>query len=155
MTNRAHTIHSNITEKCPVLVNTWKLGKLQKKYTQNLTRRKKFKSKSDACLKSWYKTWHVVRTLIQNPTRRKKIIQNHAFYKSLSFKIMLFTKVYRSKSCFIEKNLHSKSCFSEFFFFEIVLFKFARKIQFLRILRSKFIPNVIVCVWKVFQNLPY
>ena len=103
MTNRTHTIHSNITETCPVLMNTWKLGKLLKKYCQNLTSCKIFNSKSDACLKCWFKIWHVVKTLIQNLTRQKKFM---LFTKTFSFK----------KSCFLERILPSKSCFSEIFF---------------------------------------
>ena len=75
----------------------WKLGKLQKKYTQNLTCRIIIKSKPDACLKSWFKIWHVMKTLIQNLRRQKN---------------------FDSKSCFLRNLFHSKSCFLEIFFLQ-------------------------------------
>ena len=74
-----------------------------------------------------------MKTLIQNVTRRKN---------------------FDSKSCFLEKHIYSKSCFLEkFFCHEIVLFKYARKTQNVRILRGKMSQNVIFCVQKLFQNL--
>ena len=39
------------------------------------------------------------------------------------------------------------------FFFKIVLFKYARQTQHLRILRGKMSENVIFCVQNFFQNL--
>ena len=51
------------------MINTGKFGKLQKKYTQNLTQSKIFNSKSDVLLKSWSKIWRVLIFLIQNLTR--------------------------------------------------------------------------------------
>ena len=74
-------------------MNTWKLGKLQKKYIQNLTRCKKFKSKTDAWLISWFKIWRFVKKVDSKTDKTKKIwfkiwqdekflIQNHAFYKN-------------------------------------------------------------------------
>ena len=70
-----------------------------------------------------FKIWRVVKKLIQNLTRRKKILfKNTLFTKTFSFKIMLFRK---------------------FFFFGIVLFKYAGETQILRILRGKMRQNVI------------
>ena len=51
------------------MINTGKFGKLQKKYTQNLTQSKIFNSKSDVLLKSWSKIWRVLIFLIQKLTR--------------------------------------------------------------------------------------
>ena len=85
-----------------------------------------------------------MKIVIQNVTRRKN---------------------FDSKSCFLEKHIYSKSCFLEnfissitcvkkiFFCHEIVLFKYARKTQNVRILRGKMSQNVIFCVQKFFQNL--
>ena len=78
-----------------------KFGKLQKKYTQNLTRCKIFKSKSDACLKSWFKIWRVV----------KKIDLKSDKTKILFVKIMLFTKIFYSKPCFLQKNFIQNRAF--------------------------------------------
>ena len=133
MTNRIHIIHSNIFETCPVLMNTWKLGKLlQKKYIQNLTRCKIINSKSDENLKSWFKIWHVVNFLTQNLMRRKKADSKYDKTKSFQFKNMLFTNfspfkimlfgnyfifkimlsgnIFFSKSRFLKLHLKSKIC---------------------------------------------
>ena len=60
---------------------------------------------------------------------------------------MLFTKNFHSKPCFSQRKFYSKSCFLEKeFFFKIVLFKNARKMQKLRILRAKLNQNMIFSV---------
>ena len=78
-----------------------KFVKLQKKYTQNLTRCKIVKSKSDACLKSCFKISRVVKKvdLKSDETKflldkimlfTKILIQNRAFHKKFWFKFVLF-----------------------------------------------------------------
>ena len=98
------------------------------KLNRNLTTEKKFNSKS-------LTIWRVLNVLIQNMTRRKKIIskscflqelflskscvsekfflQNHAFYQNFSFKFMLFTKSFSIKLMLFRIIFSSKSCFSK------------------------------------------
>ena len=87
-----------------------KFAKLQKTYTQNLTRCKIFKAKFDASLKSWFKIWRIVKCWFKIWQDENFVCQNHAFYKKFLFKTMLFTKNFHSKSCF-SKKFSSKSCF--------------------------------------------
>ena len=104
-----------------------------------------------------FRIWRVVIFLVPNLTRcekfdrksdktKKKIIQNHAFYKNFSFKIMLFRKIFffkivlfknffSSKSSLLNMHVKRKICafygvkwdktwfFVCYFFFKIVLFK--------------------------------
>ena len=64
----------------------------------------------------------------------QKFFRNLPFKNDFFFKIVLFTN---------------------FFFFKIVVFKYARKTQKLCLLRGKMSQNVIFCVQKFFQNLPF
>ena len=50
-------------------MNEWKIGKLQKKYTQKLTRCEFFNSKSDALYFFKIKIWGVIISKIQIMTR--------------------------------------------------------------------------------------
>ena len=70
-----------------------KFAQLQKKYAQNLTRCKIFKSDSDTCFKvdlksdfmwrSWFEIWQGEKILIENHAFNKNFfIQNHAFNKN-------------------------------------------------------------------------
>ena len=60
-------------------------------------------------------------------------MQNPGFFgKNFFFKIMLFKKI---------------------LYLRIVLFKYARKKENLRILRGKMSQNVVFCVQKKFQNM--
>ena len=70
------------------------------------------------------------------------LFQGNAFFKFF----------FQSKSWFLEKNLHSKSCFL-IFFLTVVRFKNAGNTQKLRILRSKFNQKVIFCV-QIFFSKP-
>ena len=109
-------------------MNAWKFAKLQKKYTQNLTRCKIFRSESDACLKSWFKIWRVVKKLIRNLTRRENLIRNLTGRKNFNsksdkakefyFKIMLFTKTFSFKIILLKKKFSSKSRFLRKVFFQ-------------------------------------
>ena len=104
-------------------MNAIKFAKLQKKYTQNLTRCELFNSESDACSKGWFKIWLVVKKLTGNLTRRKNVhsfkiwqdekilFENHAFHKNFLFKIMLFSKSFLFKIMLFRKFFYSKSCF--------------------------------------------
>ena len=127
--------------KRTVLMNIWKLGKLQRKYTQNLTCCIIFKSKSDACLKIWFKIWHVIKTLIQNLTRRKNFDSKSCF----------LVKLFYSKSCFLEKFFSSKLYFWEKIYFKIVLFRnnISPKTCFLK---NIFLQNLTRCKY-LNQNL--
>ena len=108
----------HVVDLCKLIL--FKICRVVKISTQNLTR----------CQKSWFRIWQDEKMLIHNLTRRKIFNQNHAFYKKILFKIMLFTKI---------------------FLFKIVLFKTARKTQNLRNLRGKLNQNVIFCVQFFFK----
>ena len=109
--------------KVPLAPNTWKLGELQKKFTQNLTRCKIFNSKSDACSKCWFKFWHVVNFSIQNLTRWKIVVQKfvlenyvfrqgRAFWKSTKNAMFVqFAGLNLSKHVFFESTLFFKIWF--------------------------------------------
>ena len=74
--------------------------------------------------------------------------------KNFLFKIMLFRKIFSSKSWFLEKFSFFKIVlFKNSIFIKIVLFEIARKTQKLLILRGKLSENVIFCVQNIFQNL--
>ena len=128
MTNRTHTKHYNITETCPVLMNTWKLAKLQKKYFRNLTRCKAFNSMSDACFRSWFKIWQFVKILTQNLTRcifsKSKSDAMYFLYSECDtrnffyFNVMLYEK--RTKNVIhvhFAEQTEPKRDFSDAFFF--------------------------------------
>ena len=139
LTNRNHTIRSNISETYHFNehMETWQTAK-------------EVHSKSDVLyniqvksLKSWFKIWHVIETLIQNLTRRKEIW----------FKIMPFSKAFFIQNHVFRKNFFLKiMLFNFLIFFKIVLFKYVQKSQNLRILRGKMSQNVF-CVENFFQNL--
>ena len=92
--------------KRTVLMNKWKLGELQKKYTQNLTCCIIIKSKSDVCLKSLFKVWLVIKNLFQNLTRRIFLHSNSCLSEKIFFfKIMLLKKIFFK---IVLLNLHVK-----------------------------------------------
>ena len=67
----------------------------------NLTRCRKVDLKTDPTKKFWFKIWQ----------DEKIFIQNHAFYKSFFFEIMLFTKTFVIKIMLLKNYFSSKSCF--------------------------------------------
>ena len=92
-----------------------------------------FSSKSSFLKKYFFlKNWRVVKFLIQNLTRCKKLDSRSGKMKNFYFKIMLFRK---------------------FFFFKILHFEIARNTQKMLILRGKLNQNVIFCAQHFFQNL--
>ena len=132
MTNRTHIIPQNITETWPVMMNSRKFAKLQKKYTQNLTRCRIFKSKSDACLKSRFKIWRVVKCWFKIWPDEKISIQYLTRRKNFNWKSCFLQKLFHSKpsflkiifpSCFLKTFLSSKSCFYKKLFPQICAFQ--------------------------------
>ena len=118
-------------------MNERKIDKLQKKYTQNLTRCKVFDSKSDALFffefKIWrvvfltLKIWRVVSSSIQNLPRKEN---------------------FNSKSCFLKKHEKCKRCRlhgvkrTKFFFRMQNFFKLWHVERFL-------IQNLTRCIFKI------
>ena len=102
------------------MINAWKFGKLQKEYTQNLTRCKKFDPNSDACLESWFKIWQVVKKSTQNLTRRIFLNSKYDalyFFKFRIWRVVFFSiqnptrnRIFNSKSCFWNKHEKCKIC---------------------------------------------
>ena len=114
-----------------------------------------FSSKSSFLKKYFFlKNWRVVKFLIQNLTRCKKLDSRSGKMKNFYFKIMLFAKFFSFRIMLSRKNFTFKiMLFRNFFFFKILHFEIARNTQKMRILRGKLNQNVIFCAQHFFQNL--
>ena len=97
----------------PCFMEHMKTWQTAKEVPPNLTPCKIFNSKTDACLRGWYNIWHVVKTVIQNLTRRNFSFQIMLSRRNYTFKIKLFRKVFSSKTSFLK--LHVKRNICEFY----------------------------------------
>ena len=98
--------HQNFTRTCPLLLNEWKFGQLQKKYTQiwhvvdfstqSLTRCNFLNSKYDALNFFKFKICPV----------KKISIQNQAFWKNTKMQNMLFSRTEKNQNViFLDANI--------------------------------------------------
>ena len=95
------------------LVKLFKIWRVEKKLIRNLTRRKKFDSKTDNAKKIYFKLSQEQKFLIENHAFYKNFfLQNNAFRKKFFLRNRAFQKYFfSSKSCFFKKTFYSQSCF--------------------------------------------
>ena len=148
------TPYNQTLPKRGCFIEQMKLGKLPRKYTEKLTRCKIFYSKSDACSKSWFKIWNVVKTFIQNLTRWRNFdskseetknfsVEFILSTKTFSFKIMLFRKNFTIKIMLLRNVFFSKTCFLKLYL--------KRKVW--AFYGVNWIMTWFFCVQKIFQKL--
>ena len=100
------------------------------------------------------KNWRVVKFLLQNLTRCRKVDSKPDKMKNFYFTIMLFTKTFSFKIMLFRKKFTFKiMLFRNFFSTKSCFFKIARNTQKMLILRGKLNQNVLLCVQHFFQNL--